>query len=466
MYVFNDCRTDTRVLREAAALAAAGHEVTVVARLDDRATPSREQRDGFEIVRIPVPAGLHLAWTFLRYPWRALPIAADRIAIARRHPTRGVADLAGGAALGLSAVGWSVVRAPFALGGRLIRHALGWTPAPRSDLIDWLVRWRWGTLGWARAAADVAPDADIHHGHDLSGLPAAVEARRRHGGRAVYDSHEIFLESGSNATRPGWVRGRFAKQEQAWIHETAALVTVNQALAVELARRYDTPTIVVVHNCPPRWSPPPVDDGRLRDAAGIDAGIPIALYHGVFSPHRGLEELAEAICQPALESVRAVYLGYGSQRSMLKRLSADPRFGGRVRIVDPVPPEEVVDWVSGADVDVIALQPSTINHVLSTPNKLFEALAAGVPVVASDFPGLRAIVEDDPDGPLGELCDPVDPVSIAAAIRRVLDLPPGDQADLRRRCLKAAHERWNWETESIALTVLYDRLAGDERARR
>ena len=127
-------------------------------------------------------------------------------------------------------------------------------------------------------------------------------------------------------------------------------------------------------------------------------------------------------------------------------------------MLGPVPPDEVVGWVSGSDVAVMALQPSTLNHVLSTPNKLFEALAAGVPVVASDFPGLRSIVVDDPDGPLGEVCDPTDPAAIAAAILRVIDLTPDEAADLRRRCLIAAHERWNWESESAKLLALYDSL--------
>jgi glycosyltransferase involved in cell wall biosynthesis len=462
MYVYNDCRTDARVLREAAALAAAGHVVTVVARLDDAATPERETRDGFEIVRLRVPPGPHLAWTFARYPWRG------RAAVGRLfHSGRGrggARSVVAGVALGAVVLAWSIVRAPFFAAGGLLRRAVRRPPPPGGDLLDWLVRWRWRTLGWARAAADVVPDAQVHHGHDLSGLPAAVEARRRHGGAAVYDSHEIFLESGSNAHRPAWIRRRFARQEQAWIRDTTALVTVNHALAAELARRYAVPRTVVVHNCPPRWTPPRLPDERLRRAIGLGAGARIALYHGAFSPHRGLEQLAEAILQPGMETTHAAYLGYGVQRPLLDRLVTDPRFGGRVHVVGPVPPDDVVGWVSGADVDVMALQPSTLNHVLSTPNKLFEALAAGVPVVASDFPGLRTVIVDDPDGPLGELCDPADPAQVAAAIRRTLDRDPASVADLRARCLRAAHERWNWETESAALIGLYADLARDAAA--
>jgi len=108
------------------------------------------------------------------------------------------------------------------------------------------------------------------------------------------------------------------------------------------------------------------------------------------------------------------------------------------------------------------IQDSTLNHRLSTPNKLFEALAAGVPIVASDLPELRRIVMDDPAGPLGVLCDPTDPTSIAAAIEGLLGRPPDERAALRERCLGAARDRWNWETESARLVDLYADLAASK----
>ena len=419
MFVYGDVSHDSRVLREAGSLAAAGHRVTVVARpVAGAATgDGRERRDGFEIVRVPLPSGWRRPWRILGLPFRLAARLGDRV-----RPGSGL-----------------------------------------EETLTWLVIWRFAILGWAKAAALVAPPADVYHGHDLSGLPAALAARRRHGGKAVYDSHEIFLEAGANVRRPAWIRRRFARREGAWIRETSALVTVNEALLRDLGQRYELPAqAIAVHNCPPRWQPPAEPDRRLREAIGCPTGVPVAVYHGSFAPHRGLEQLAAALPEPGMESVHAAYLGFGSQREALENMAASGRYGGRLHVVGPVPPEEVVGWVSGADVDVMALQPSTLNHVLSTPNKLFEALAGGVPVVVSDFPGLRAIVVDDPDGPLGEVCDPASPAAIAAAIRRIVERSPEQTADLRRRCLAAAHERWNWETESAKLIGLYASLGGGD----
>jgi glycosyltransferase involved in cell wall biosynthesis len=313
-------------------------------------------------------------------------------------------------------------------------------------------------LGWARDVGRAAPIADVYHGHDLPGLAAAVAAADRSGGLVLYDSHEIFLESGAYADLPGLVKHLIARQERGLARRAAALVTVNPAIGAELQRRLPVKRLVVVHNCPPRWTPPERPRRLLRTAAKIPPDASILLYHGVFTNHRGLEQLAEASLEPGLERSHVVYLGYGASRPEVDALVADPRFGGRLHVLDAVDPSVLLDWVAGADVGVIPGQPSTLNHWLSSPNKLFEALAAGVPVAIMDFPYVHQLVLDDPAGPLGTVCDPADPASIARAVREILERPEKARLALRARCLAAAHDRWNWETESARLVTLYAEL--------
>jgi glycosyltransferase involved in cell wall biosynthesis len=238
-----------------------------------------------------------------------------------------------------------------------------------------------------------------------------------------------------------------------------ALVTVNRSLGELLGSRFGLSRVAVVYNAPARWEPPPVAPDLLREAAGLAPETPIALYHGAFSRHRGLEELAEALLVPGMDAVHAVYLGYGILEEELRESARRARYGGRLHVLEAVPPDVLPAWVASADVGVMAIQASTLNHRLSSPNKLFEAIASGLPVVVSDFVEMRRIVLDDPDGPLGAVCDPADPVSIATAIRSILDLGPVERSDLRARCLRAAHQRWNWETESAKLVALYASLA-------
>ncbi len=103
------------------------------------------------------------------------------------------------------------------------------------------------------------------------------------------------------------------------------------------------------------------------------------------------------------------------------------------------------------------IQPTTLNHRLTTPNKLFEAMAAGVPVVASNLPGMAPIVRETG---CGLVCDPTDPAAIAAALRELLEASPANLDAYRRRALAAAHETYNWETQMAPLLAEYGRLTG------
>jgi len=469
MFVRTDVTHDSRVLREAATLAAAGHDVTVIGRTGTGAgirTAEPEERDGFRILRLPVPVDYQPWWRWARAPWRVSRFARERWRD-RSPGLVGAARAVGGVAVALLAlVPLLALAAPPAVRRRLARVPVRQRGDGAPGAVEWLVRWWFGTMRWAAAAARIAPPADVYHGHDLSGLPAAAAAARRHGGLVVYDSHELFLESGANADQPGWAKGVLARLERRLARSAVALVTVNATLGELLSRRLGIDRVVVVHNAPPRWAPPAEAVPLLHDAAAIPPGARIVLYHGAFTADRGLLQLVEAMADRRLEGAHLVLLGNGPLEAAIRARALELDVVGRVHLLPPVPPQELPEWVASADVAAMPNLPRTANERLSTPNKLFESLAVGLPVVSSDFPERRRIIADDPDGPLGALCDPTSPSSIAAAIASILDLPPDAHADLRARCLGAAHARWNWETESARLVALYGELAAAGAARR
>jgi glycosyltransferase involved in cell wall biosynthesis len=229
----------------------------------------------------------------------------------------------------------------------------------------------------------------------------------------------------------------------------------------ELADRYRLPArTVIVHNCPPAPTEDPAAASPLRRAIGVDAGTPVVLYHGALTAVRGLRELLATIRDPRLDGVHLIFLGSGPLEEELRLASADPALRGRVHLLPPVPPDELVSWVAGADAGLMPNQPTTRNELASTPNKLFESISAGVPVVTSDFPERHRIVLEDPVGPLGEVCDPTDPADIARAVHALTASGPDIRAERRARCLRAARERWNWETEGAKLVALYASLDG------
>jgi glycosyltransferase involved in cell wall biosynthesis len=356
------------------------------------------------------------------------------------------------AAVVLVSLPWMAIRfAWLALRGRLAHDPTRRTwPA----YLGW---WGGPIRGWQRRCTALAPVADVHHAHDLDALQAAADGAHRDAAALIYDSHEVFMAWGEHARQPWFVQRLIGGRERRYARRAAAVVTVNAACADELTRRLRPRRVVIVHNCPPRWTPPNPPTGLLRRAADVPDGAAIVLCHGGFQAGRGLEETAEALTRPGLTDAHLVFLGY--RQSYLDPIVADPRLAGRVHVLDPVAPDDLLDWVTGADVDVMVFGAIDLNHVVSTPNKLFESLAAGVPVVSSDFPIRRSIVLNGPLGPLGAVCDPADVDSIAEAIRFVLDRPADERAALRARCLAAAHERWNWETESERLLAVYEAIA-------
>jgi glycosyltransferase involved in cell wall biosynthesis len=466
MFVFNDATNDARVLREAGSLAAAGHQVTVMARPRDLAAAAEEveQRDGFAIVRVPVGALWRVWWVVMRQPRSAPGFVAATVQTQIRRFPRGWLVLGGLGIGGLLALPFVLARG----GATAVRRARGRPGPAGGGSIEYLGRWAFTIFGWAHAAERRAPPADVHHGHDLTGLPAAVGAAKRDHGTVVYDSHEIFLESGSHLARPRPIRALFGGLERGWARRSAALVTVNQSIAEELERRLHPKRIVVVHNCPPRWdtpsprpsslSPSSTPPDLIRGATGIPAGAPIALYHGRLTRDRGVEQLAAALLEPGMERVHGVLMGYGPERPKYEHLARDGRFAGRLHLLEAVAPEDLLPWVASADVGIVAIQRTSLNHWLATPNKLFECLAAGLPVVASDFPEMRRIIREDPGGPLGALCDAQDVAALAAAVRSIVEAPAEEREALRLRCLTAAHERWNWESEAVRLVSLYEDL--------
>ena len=401
MVAYGDVTFDSRVQREANSLVRAGHSVTLFCLEGSHATaPMLDPRVNLELVMVGGRPGL---------PHAPSPF------------------------LGKSGV-------------RRFAARLGWLGAYLRNLRT-----------WGHAIARTSTAFQVWHAHDFTGLVAGSVARSP-GSALVYDVHDLLLESGTGARLPNPLRWALRRYERHLVRKVDLVVAVNHGLAAYLERGLHPRSMVVVHNCVPAWSAPNPRPTLIRDTLGIAPTEPVVLYHGLLDVNRGLETLCSAILEPGLGRAHLVLLGFGQHRQRLLDLAGEPRFSGRIHVLDPVSPADLLPWVASADVGAMAMPPTTLNLVLSTPNKMFECLAAGVPVVISDFPTARTIVLDDPLGPLGAVCDPTDTDSLAGAIRSIIYLDRVSSSDLRRRCSVAARERWNWESEARSLLDGYQAI--------
>jgi glycosyltransferase involved in cell wall biosynthesis len=397
MLVRNPVVRDARVLREAAALASAGHDVTILA-IAEKGLPSDEAKGGYRIHRFdPIPR-----WQ------RAISRALGRSGAPARPNANANANA-------------SLRRRPWL----------------RTLLYDRAV-----SMAFARAARAIP--ADVYHAHDLNMLRPALAAARTNGARVVYDAHEIYPEMNGLTSRE---RARWAKVERALIGGATRVVTVNESVAHELVKRYQIPAPIIVMNVP---DPSTVTTGT-RIASLEGAGTKI-LYIGWIVPGRGLEQAVEALTH--LEEGTLVLLGadrhgYGERLTLLAaRLGVDDR----VAFAGAVPPEDVVGVAARASLGLCTIRNVGLSYYLSLPNKMFEYIHAGLPVVASDFPELRRLV----DGfGLGAVCDPDDPRSIAKAIDRVRA-----ERDRMAEGSRRAAEAFTWSGESQKLLGVYAGLAG------
>ena len=181
------------------------------------------------------------------------------------------------------------------------------------------------------------------------------------------------------------------------------------------------------------------------------------LFLGKLGRQRGLEMAAEAVVR--LRDAALVMLGAGVSPQWDESLAAksrEPRFYGRHIVLPPVHPDDVRSWAASADASIIEAPANSLNQRLSTPNKFWESLAAGTPVViGSGLEVMRDIVEADD---LGSVADPADPEDLARALRDVLEQSSADYAAMRDRCLAVSRERYNWETAVEPYLELVARL--------
>jgi len=305
---------------------------------------------------------------------------------------------------------------------------------------------------------------DIIHANDLDSLPAAVKLKRRTGAKLVYDSHELFPEQfpRTNSLKGELFRFLFRTYctflEKRLIKHADALITVNESIASELSRRYRIPKPVVVMNCPSLKERPSEyrkgENPFLQTFPQIE-GRRIILYNGGITEGRGLENLVEAMS--SIEGAVLIFMGKGPLENPLKKKVQDLGIEEKVFFHPPVPSQDVVAFSQWADIGVLPFFDNSLNIHYVLPNKLFEYLLAGLPVVSSDLPELRKVVKGNG---FGILFNPEKPGDIARAIREILE--PKTLEEAKKRVWENAPLLYNWEKEEEKLLQVYSRLLRDE----
>jgi glycosyltransferase involved in cell wall biosynthesis len=209
-----------------------------------------------------------------------------------------------------------------------------------------------------------------------------------------------------------------------------------------ISLRYPKQKTVIIQNFP-----------VVEHVPGMSCGVKrgnIFLYVGGISIERGIGEVITALsCD---ERLRLQLVGKFDSRNTLNFVRSLNGWTN-VDFIDWVARQDLPPFFSRAVAGLVTFHPIP-NHIHSQPNKLFEYMEAGLPVIASNFPLWRQIIEKYD---CGILVDPLNPLEISDAMRWILDHPE-EAIKMGARGREAVLREFNWDAESLKLTECYERL--------
>jgi glycosyltransferase involved in cell wall biosynthesis len=296
----------------------------------------------------------------------------------------------------------------------------------------------------------MAADGEIYHFHDpeLYWVGWLLKCR---GKRVIYDAHE---DASASMITKEWIPpfARVVISQAVRLLERLTVGIVDRVIAAtpKIAARFPQGKTVIVQNYPIAGEYGEADGLRYQDRANRIA------YVGAISRLRGAVEMVQAVAQlPAGLGAALDIAGTFTPASLRAVVESIPR---RECVIDhgQLSRAEVRRVLAQARVGLVLFHPAP-NHVDAQPNKLFEYMAAGLPVLVSAFPGWIRILQRHE---CGIAVDPMDVDAIAAALQWLLE--HGDEAaHMGERGRLAMRELYNWSTEEKALVALYRELAAE-----
>lgn len=283
--------------------------------------------------------------------------------------------------------------------------------------------------------------------NDLDTLLPNFLVSKLTGAKLVYDTHELFCEvpelQNSPAKRNTW------KRLERWLFPKLKYVfTVNNSIAEIYSREYKV-NIRVVRNIPLFAAQQKVKE-LSRKELGIPENKKIVILQGAgINIHRGGEEAVEAM--QFVENAVLLIVGSGDVMDVLKEMVLKYKLTDKIIFTGKVPFEKLVQYTRQADLGLTLDKDTNINYRYSLPNKLFDYIHAGVPVLASDLVEITKIIREYE---IGDTIESHDPKHIASKINRIL----GDEGLLgkwKKNC-KIAASKLSWEEEEKQLREVYN----------
>lgn len=277
--------------------------------------------------------------------------------------------------------------------------------------------------------------------HSLWALPLSVFLKRKHDAKLIYDAHELETE---RAGLKGFKQKIAKVLERRLIKYCDKIIVVGDFIAEWYKKEYKRDDVYSIRNVPNKNSAVKVKSNILRELFGLSSEDVIFIYQGIINKGRGVDILIDAF-KDNKDNKHLVIMGYGNQEYLAKEASKRHQ---NIHFIPAVLPKEIPLYTSGADVGVFMVENIGLSYYLCLPNKFFEYLYCGLPVIVSDFPEMKSIVDKYNCGwtippRLEEIKDKVRTITNQEIYQK--------KGDLDR-----FHEEVNWETDSAHLKNVFN----------
>ena len=263
----------------------------------------------------------------------------------------------------------------------------------------------------------------------------------------VYDSHEYFTGVPEIQNRP-FVKWVWTTIEKSIFPHLKYVMTVSDSIAIQYESEFGIKPVVVRNSAKSSAEIMPFSRSEL----GVtDDHLLLILQGGGINIDRGGEELIEAVSR--LEKVFLIIAGSGDVIDILKEKSIELNSFDRIRFIGKLPWSEMMRYTKSADAGLSLDKDTNLNYHFSLPNKLFDYISAGIPVLASDLPEVNKIINDHGCGLI------IPSVTSGEIIKTILKLRD-DRILLNNLRLNAvsASESLNWDHESKVVKEFYQKI--------
>ena len=296
---------------------------------------------------------------------------------------------------------------------------------------------------------------DICHGHDPDGLLIGYFAKFFLKSKLIYDSHELWSDSIHLKSDKKILYKIGRKIEKILIKYAEVVIAVNKSILDVIRKENNIKSTAVIRNIP--YAIECVTQFTKKEIGFSDCDYNI-IYIGNIERGRGIEVMINSM-ERVHNNIGLVLMGKDSAFKIeMEKLSKSKKLDSRIRFIDSVHPNQILSVCKLADVGIAPIQNLCKSQYLSLPNKIFEYIHAELPVLVSDFPEMKNIVENYS---VGEVFNVNDPSSLIEVINNYFDNP--DQIIKYEQNSLQASKELNWDNEEKQLFNLYNKLQIDEQ---